>query len=143
MAPDMLMPPVPVLKTLARVGPFLRPYRRQVVYAALALLVAAAAVLAVGQGLRGVIDRGFGAGDAAELDRTLAMMLGIVIAMSMATFTRFYFVSWLGERVSADLRRAVFDHLLELPPGFFELTRTGEVIARLTSDTTMLETVIG
>ena len=71
------------------------------------------------------------------------MMLGIVAAMSVATFTRFYFVSWLGERVTADLRRAVFDHLLKLPPGFFELTRTGEVISRLTSDTTMLETVIG
>jgi ATP-binding cassette subfamily B protein len=138
-----LVPPVTVLKTLARIGGFLRPYRRQVVYAAIALVVAAAAVLAVGQGLKSVIDRGFGAGDAAELDRTLAMMLGIVVVMSAATFTRFYFVSWLGERVTADLRRAVFDHLLKLPPAFFELTRTGEVISRLTSDTTMLETVIG
>jgi ATP-binding cassette subfamily B protein len=138
-----LVPPVTVLKALARIGGFLRPYRRQVVYAAIALVVAAAAVLAVGQGLKSVIDRGFGAGDAAELDRTLAMMLGIVVVMSAATFTRFYFVSWLGERVTADLRRAVFDHLLKLPPAFFELTRTGEVISRLTSDTTMLETVIG
>jgi ATP-binding cassette subfamily B protein len=138
-----LVPSVTVLKTLARIGEFLRPYRRQVVYAAIALVVAAAAVLAVGQGLKSVIDRGFGAGNAAELDRTLAMMLGIVVVMSAATFTRFYFVSWLGERVTADLRRAVFDHLLKLPPAFFELTRTGEVISRLTSDTTMLETVIG
>ena len=139
----VLVPPVTVLKTLARVGAFLRPYRKQVVYAAIALVVAAAAVLAVGQGLKSVVDRGFSAGNAAELDRTLALMLGVVVAMSIATFTRFYFVSWLGERVTADLRRAVFDHLLKQPPAFFELTRTGEVISRLTSDTTMLETVIG
>src|SRR5206468_12967246 len=99
--------------------------------------------LTVGQGLKGVIDHGFGAGSAAELDRTLALMLGIVVVMAIATFTRFYFVSWLGERVIADLRRAVYDHLLQLPPGFFELTRTGDVISRLTNDTTMLETVIG
>jgi ATP-binding cassette subfamily B protein len=134
---------VTALKTLARIGGFLRPYRRQVAYAAIALVIAAAAVLAVGQGLKSVIDRGFGAGNAAELDRALGLMLVVVVVMALATFTRFYFVSWLGERVTADLRRAVFDHLLKLPPGFFEMTRTGEVISRLTSDTTMLETVIG
>ncbi len=137
------IPPVTALKTLARVGVFVRPYRRQVIYAAIALVVAAAAVLAVGQGLKGVVDRGFGTGDAGELDRTLALMLGVVVVMAGATYTRFYFVSWIGERVTADLRRAVFDHLLGLPPGFFEVTRTGDVISRLINDTAMLETVIG
>ena len=137
------LPPVGALKSLARVGAYLRPYRWQVAAAALALLVAAASVLAIGQGLKGVIDRGFGAGNAAELDRTLALMLVVIIVMAIATFTRFYFVSWIGERVTADLRRAVFDHLLRLPPGWFELTRTGEVISRLTNDTAMLETVVG
>jgi ATP-binding cassette subfamily B protein len=137
------LPPVTALRALARVGAFLRPYRRQVLCAAVALIVAAGAVLAVGQGLRGVIDRGFGAGSAAELDRTLALLLAVVVVMAAATYTRFYFVSWIGERVTADLRRAVFDHLLRLPPGFFEVTRTGEVISRLTNDTAMLETVIG
>ena len=138
-----LRAPLSALKTLARIGTFLRPYRRQVVYAAIALVVAAGAVLAVGQGLRGVIDRGFGAGSSAELDRTLALMLGVIVVMAVATYTRYYFVSWLGERVTADLRRAVFDHLLTLSPGYFEMTRTGEVISRLTNDTTLLETVIG
>jgi len=137
------IPPVTALRTLARVGVFVRPYRRQVIFAAIALVVAAAAVLAVGQGLKGVVDRGFGAGNAGELDRTLALMLGVVVVMAVATFTRFYFVSWIGERVTADLRRAVFDHLLGLPPAFFELTRTGDVISRLINDTAMLETVIG
>jgi ATP-binding cassette subfamily B protein len=73
----------------------------------------------------------------------LAAMLAVIIVVALATYTRFYFVSWLGERVTADLRRAVFDHLLRLPPSFFEITRTGEVISRLTNDTTMLETIIG
>src|SRR5512134_2782788 len=145
MIPDTAspLPPVTALRTLARVGAFLRPYRRQVFLAAVALLVAAGAVLAVGQGLKGVVDRGFGTGDAAELDRALGLMLVVVLVMAAATFTRFYFVSWIGERVTADLRRAVFDHLLKLPPSYFELTRTGEVISRLTNDTAMLETVIG
>ncbi len=137
------IPPVTALKTLARVAVFIRPYRRQVIYAAVALVVAAAAVLAVGQGLKGVVDRGFGTGDAGELNRTLALMLGIVVVMAGATYTRFYFVSWIGERVTADLRRAVFDHLLGLPPGFYEAMRTGDVISRLINDTAMLETVIG
>ena len=135
--------PLTALRIVARVGRFVRPYRRQVVYAAIALLVAAAAVLTLGQGLRFVVDRGFLSGNAAELDRMLAAMLGVIVVVAMATYTRFYFVSWLGERVTADLRRAVFDHLLRLPPSFFEITRTGEVISRLTNDTTMLETIIG
>jgi ATP-binding cassette subfamily B protein len=137
------LPPVTALRTLARIGVFLHPYRRQVVAAAVALLVAAGAVLAVGQGLKGVIDRGFAAGNAAELDRTLALMLAVIVVMAVATFTRYYFVSWIGERVTADLRRAVFEHLLRLPPGWFELTRTGDVISRVTNDTSLLETVIG
>ena len=138
-----LPPPATALKTLARIGIFVRPYRRQAIYAAIALVVAAASVLAVGQGLRGVVDRGFSAGDAGELDRTLALMLGVIVVMAAATFTRFYFVSWIGERVTADLRRAVFGHLLTLPPGFFEVTRTGDAISRLINDTALLETVIG
>ncbi len=77
--PPPKLPPVTALRTLTRIGAFLRPYRRQVVYAAIALVVAAAAVLAVGQGLKGVIDRGFGAGNAGELDRTLALMLAVVV----------------------------------------------------------------
>ncbi len=137
------IPPATALRTVARVGRFVRPYRRQIVIAAVALVVAAASVLLIGQGLKAVIDRGFAGGDPAALDRSLALMLAVIVVMAVATFTRFYFVSWLGERVTADLRRAVFDHLLVLPPSYFEVTRTGEVISRLTNDTSMLEQVIG
>jgi ATP-binding cassette subfamily B protein len=141
--PAPKIPPVTALRIVARVGRYLRPYRRQVIFASIGLVLAAAAVLTIGQGLKLVVDRGFSAGNAGELDRMLAIMLGVIVVMAAATYTRFYFVSWLGERVTADLRRAVFDHLLHLPPSFFEVTRTGEVISRLTNDTTMLETVIG
>ena len=130
--PAPKIPPVTALKTLARVGalPASVPAQDRAGGAS-ALVIAAVAVLAVGQGLKFVIDRGFAAANAHELDRTLALMLGVVVVMAAGTYTRFYFVSWLGERVTADLRRAVFDHLLALPPAFFEVTRTGEVISRL------------
>lgn len=121
----------------------LAPYRRRVITAAIALILAAGAMLAVGQGLRMVIDKGFSAGDPAWLDRSLAAMFGVIVLLAVATYLRFYNVSWLGERVTADIRRRVFDHLLSLPPAWFEAGRTGEVISRLTSDTTQIENVVG
>ena len=132
------------LKTPARVVvDLLKPYRGRVILAAIALVVAALAMLGVGQGLRAVIDRGFSAGDPAWLDRALLAMFGVIALLAAATYTRFYNVSWLGERVTADLRRRVFDHLLSLPPSYFEQGRTGAVISRLTSDTTLIENAIG
>ncbi|MBK5105584.1 MAG: ATP-binding cassette domain-containing protein [Burkholderiales bacterium] len=131
------------IRQLARILGFLAPYRRQVAFAMVALVVAAACVLVLGQGLRRVIDRGFASGDAALLDSALIALLAVIVVMAIATYARFYFVSWIGERVSADIRRAVFGHLLDLSPGFFEVTRTGEVISRLTNDTSLLEVVIG
>ena len=121
----------------------LRPHRRRVAFAAIALVVAAGAMLGVGQGLRAVIDKGFSAGDPDWLDRTLLAMFATIALLAAATYVRFYNVSWLGERITADLRRKVFDHLLSLPPSWFEAGRTGEVISRLTSDTTQIENVIG
>ena len=131
------------IRQLARVLGFLAPYRRQIAIAMVALVVAAGCVLVLGQGLRRVIDGGFASGDATLLDAALIGLLAVIVVMAIATYTRFYFVSWIGERVSADIRRAVFGHLLDLSPGFFEVTRTGEVISRLTNDTSLLEVVIG
>jgi ATP-binding cassette subfamily B protein len=131
------------IRQLARILGFLAPYRRQIAIAMVALVVAAGCVLVLGQGLRRVIDGGFASGEAALLDAALFGLLAVIIVMAIATYTRFYFVSWIGERVSADIRRAVFGHLLDLSPGFFEVTRTGEVISRLTNDTSLLEVVIG
>jgi ATP-binding cassette subfamily B protein len=132
------------LKTPARVAwTMLRPYRTRIAVAAVALIIAAAAQLLIVQGLRIVIDRGFVAGDASMLDNALLGLFVIIAIMATAAFIRFYNVSWLGERVTADLRSRVFDHLLDLPPSYFEAGRTGDVISRLTNDTTQLETVIG
>jgi len=128
---------------LRRLVGFLRPYVGRVAWAGVALVVAATTVLALGQGLRHLIDTGFAAGDASLLDRALLVMFGGIAVLAAATFARFYLVSWLGERVVADVRRAVYDHVLSLSPGFFEVTRTGEVLSRLTTDTTLLQTVIG
>jgi ATP-binding cassette subfamily B protein len=126
-----------------RLARFVAPYRLKVAVAMLALVVAAGCVLALGQGLKFVVDRGFGSGSPALLDGALAAMVGVAGLLSAATFTRFYLMMTLGERVVTDLRRTVFNHILALEPGYFEATRTGEVISRLTNDTTLLQQAIG
>ena len=128
------------IKVLTAIWPYLRPYLAAVLGAGVALIVAASTVLALGQGLRFMVDRGFGDG---VLDLALGVLLAVVVVLAMATYARFYIVSWIGERVVADIRQAVFDHVLKLSPGFFEITRTGEVLSRLTTDTTLLQVVIG
>ena len=100
-------------------------------------------MLALGQGLRALVDRGFNSGNEEMLDTALLVLLLVIVVLAAATYTRFYLVSWLGERVVTDIRRAVFDHVVKLSPGFFEVTRTGEVLSRLTTDTTLLQVVIG
>ena len=119
------------------------PYRARIGGAVIALVLAAACVLALGQGLKLVVDNGFGSGDPRLLDRALAALIAIAATLSVATYFRFYLMMTTGERVVTDLRRAVFDHILGLEPGFFEGTRTGEVISRLTADTTLLQQVMG
>lgn len=124
-------------------GRYLAPYRARLLAAATALVVAAASVLVIGQGLRGVIDLGISKGDPVFLDHALLGMLGVVAVLALSTYARFYCVTWLGERITSDLRRHVFSHLLDLSPPFFEGVRTGEIISRLTNDVVLIETVIG
>jgi ATP-binding cassette subfamily B protein len=143
MASPAAAPRVPIASTVRRLARFLAPHRGRFVVAGIALLIAAGGTLAIGQGLKLVVDRGFIANDAGALDAALVALLAVIATMAVATYVRFYHVSWIGERVTADLRRKVFDHLLTLSPSFFEITRTGEIISRLTNDATMLETVIG
>ena len=131
------------LRYLRRLLPFLRPYRLQFAIAAVALLVAAGTVLLFGSGLRWLIDSGFASGNGALLDRALGLLLVVTTVMGVATYCRSYFVTWIGERVAADVRRAVYDHVLTLHPSFFEITRTGEVVSRLTTDTTLIQAVVG
>jgi len=131
------------LAVLRRIIGFVAPYRGRVILAVVALVTTAAASLAVGQGLKILVDDGFASGDPGALDRALAALLGLAVVLSLGTFARFYLVSWLGERIVADLRNAVFERVIALHPGFFEVTRTGEVLSRLTTDTTLLQSIIG
>jgi ATP-binding cassette subfamily B protein len=128
---------------LKRLLPFLAPYRLAVLGASVALAIAAAAVLVIGVGLRTLIDEGFRSGDPTLLDHALILLLGVVVVLAAATYGRFFLVSWIGERTVADIRRAVYEHVLRLSPAFFEVTRTGEILSRLQTDTTLLQQVIG
>ena len=123
--------------------PFLRPYLGRTIGAALMLALAAGLVLLLGQGIRGLIDRGFASGDGSHLNAAALAMFGVVVALGISTAARFYLMSWLGERLGADLRAAVFNHVLRLSPTFFETMRTGDVLTRLTTDTAALQNLIG
>jgi ATP-binding cassette subfamily B protein len=131
------------ISRFAGLARFLWPHRVRIALALVALIVAAGCVLLLGRGLQHVVDRGFGSGDPRLLDQALAAMIAVVALYAAATWIRFYFMMSVGERVVTDLRRAVFDHILGLEPAFFESTRTGEVVSRLTNDATLLQQVIG
>jgi ATP-binding cassette subfamily B protein len=132
---------------LASLLPFLRPYRRQFMLAGIALLVAAGATLAIPYAFKQMIDHGFGAAagarSIANVNATFLALFGVAAVLGVATAARFYMVSWLGERVTADIRSAVYRHVVQQSPEFFETTRTGEVLSRLTTDTTLIQAVVG
>ncbi len=121
----------------------LSPYKKQVFIALTALMLSSLAWLLLGQGIKQVIDQGFVQNNKEALTNALIVVLGVVVFGSVATYFRFYWMVWLGERVCADIRTTLFSHLLTLPPSFFENTRTGEIISRFTSDTTLLQSVVG
>ena len=150
------------LATLRGLSPFLRPYRRQFLLAGIALLFAAGATLAIPAAFKQMIDLGFGAaagssagsataaagaaiegGSLEHINATFLALFGVAAVLAVATAARFYMVSWLGERVTADIRSAVYGHVVRQSPEFFETTRTGEVLSRLTTDTTLIQTVVG
>ncbi len=130
-------------RALTRLIPFLAPYRGMVALALVALATAAGATLALPAAVRRLIDHGFSKDSAAYVDTYFVALLLIAILLAVATALRFYAVTWLGERLVADIRRAVYGHILTLSPSFFEATRTGEVLSRLTADVTLIQTVIG
>lgn len=122
---------------------FAAPYRWQLAGALLALLFTAGVTLSIGQGIRLLVDQGLLTQSPAMLERSIGVFMLLVLLLAAGTFSRFYLVSWLGERFVADIRKRVFDHLIELHPGFYEHNRASEIQSRLTADTTLLQTVIG
>ncbi|MBA1377008.1 ABC transporter transmembrane domain-containing protein [Pseudomonas brassicacearum] len=122
---------------------FIAPYRKQVAGALLALIVTAGITLSMGQGIRLLVDQGFMTRSPHLLNQSIGLFMVLVAGLAIGTFARFYLVSWIGERVVADIRRQVFNHLVYLHPGFYENNRSSEIQSRLTADTTLLQSVIG
>lgn len=133
--------------SLRALWPFLRPYRWQALLAAVFLLGSSAATLAFPMALKTLIDQGLIAADRStqlmQLRAHMGVLFGVAIAMGVFSAARYYTVSWLGERVTADLRDAVYARVLQQSPAFFETTRVGEVLSRLTTDTTLVQSVVG
>ncbi|MEO8187873.1 MAG: ABC transporter transmembrane domain-containing protein [Burkholderiaceae bacterium] len=148
-APTGTTSPARTLHPLAALLPFLAPYKKQIALALLFLLLAAAATLALPAAIKSLIDHGFAADVSDSGERLAAVrsqfLLFIPLALAIAVFTasRFFMVTWLGERVTADLRAAVYSHVLQQSPQFFETLKTGEVLSRLTTDTTVIQTAVG
>jgi ATP-binding cassette, subfamily B, bacterial len=131
------------LNPLRALIPFLRPYRAVLIFAMGALLIASAAMLALPVALRQLIDHGITAGNAATINRYFFGFLGAALIYGVFAALRFYLVTWLGERVVADLRTAVYQRVVRMDPMFYEVTRTGEILSRLTADTTLVQAISG
>ncbi len=136
-------PNVSAISSLGKAFSFMRPYRMQMAFATLALIFTAAISLVLVQFVRVIVDSGFVAGSSQSLGLAIAGFMVVAVLQAVGTFARFYCVSWLGERVTADIRTAVYRHLLTLHPGYYEENLSGEIQSRITTDTTLLQTVIG
>ncbi|HMV13189.1 MAG TPA: ABC transporter transmembrane domain-containing protein [Nitrosomonas sp.] len=130
------------IRKLVALWQFLKPYQLRFFFALIAMVIAAGSVLVLGTALKHVIDEGYVLGDMAALNRTLSIVAIVALVQGVATFIRYYLFTWVCERFVADIRKTVFGHILNLSPTFFEKTRTGEVISRLTNDTQRIETVV-
>ena len=135
--------PKPGLSSLRKALAFMRPYKLQMTLATIALVFTAGVTLALVQFVQVIVDEGFVKASSESLGLAIAGFLVVAVIQAMGTFARFYWVSWLGERVTADIRTAVFSHLMTLHPGYFEENLSGEIQSRITTDTTLLQTVIG
>ena len=142
-APPPDRPTARSLKPLRALLPYLRAYRGTLALALGALLIASAAMLALPLALRDVIDAGMITRDRATIDRYFIAFLVAAAVFGVFAAIRFYMVTWLGERVIADLRKRVYARVVRMDPTFFEVTRTGEVLSRLTTDTTLVQSIAG
>ena len=131
------------LRPLRALAPYLWPHRRVLAAAIAALMIAAAAQLVLPVALRMLIDDGLAVRDAATINRYFAALLVVAVVFGVFAALRFYLVTWLGERIVADLRTGVYERVIRMDPAFFEITRTGEVLSRLTTDTTLVQTISG
>ncbi len=127
------------LRPLTRLTPFIASYVKQIAIAVVSLTIAAMATLAIPLAVRRIIDHGFSTADSQLVNQYFAAMIAVVLVLAVSSALRFYYVMWLGERVVADVRDALFSHLLTLSPAFYETQRTGDIMSRLTADTTQIK----
>ncbi len=142
-SPELDRPKGRSLRPLRSLWPYIRPYTGTLLLALGSLLVASGAFLAIPVAVRYVIDFGFTAADVATIDRYFGYFLIVALLFGVFAAARAYFVNWLGERVVADLRDSVYAHIIRMDPAFFEVTKTGEVLSRLTADTTLIQSISG
>jgi ATP-binding cassette subfamily B protein len=131
------------LKPLRAIIPFIRPYSGTLAIAIVVLLMASATTGSLPLAARYLIDNGIATGDSAKIDFYFKLVLGVILAISLLSAARLYLITWLGERVVADIRAKVYDHVIRQDPTFFEVTSTGEVLSRLTTDTTLVQSISG
>lgn len=131
------------LSILLKLNTFIAPYKWRVAAALVALVATASLTLSVGYGVRILIDQGFAQQSLQELTNAIQFIVGVTLCIAIGTFFRFYLVSSVGERVSADIRLAVFNHVITLHPSYFETNSSGDIMSRLTTDTTLLQSIIG
>lgn len=131
------------LSILFELSKFIQPYKGRVIAALIALIFTASLTLSVGHGIRLLIDQGFSQQSLSDLGSAIQFIMVVVVLISIGTFFRFYLVSSVGERVSADIRLSVFNHVVTLHPSYFETNGSGDIMSRITTDTTLLQSIIG
>ena len=131
------------VSSLAQLISFFKPYKFRLLIAIFVLMIAAAAALALPIAIKLIIDQGYLLQQPDMLNRYFMLLLAIVAIMAVFSAIRYYLVMWLGERIVADIRSTLYQHVLKMEPAFFETTRTGEVLSRLTTDTTLVQSVVG
>lgn len=131
------------IKALHKIGPYVSPYLKQIALAVLSLCISSVAVLSIGPIMQTMIDEGFATGHAYKLDKALMFMLAVIVIIALGTYGRFYFISWVGERVVADMRKKIYYHLLRLSPSFYETAQTGDLVSRMNADTSLIQVVVG
>ncbi len=122
---------------------YLRPYKKYIVLALLALCITSSSVLGLGYGLRYLVDEGISKGNGNLLNNAYYLLMGIIILLALTTYARYFLVTWIGEKVVADIRNDMYAHLVGLDVTFYETNRIGELLSRLTTDTTLIQTVVG
>ena len=132
-----------LLTSLSSLLVFILPYKKQALIAGVALVFTAGVSLSIGQGVRLLVDDGFATGSPQMLNQSVLVFMGMIVLLALGSFTRSYIVAWLGERVVADIRMQVYERLIHLDPAYFERRHTGDIQSRITTDTTLLQTVIG